>query len=235
MHRDVKGANILLDGTGTLKLADFGLAKQYDQFRKVYTNKVVTLWYRAPELLLGSYQYNKLIDIWSVGCFLAELFIGKPLFPGDVEARQIDLIFQICGTPDYETWPNLTYLNAFAELKPKIYPNRLEEHFKGLDLYPEKLDDLGIDLIKGMLTMWPEKRFDVEQWLKHPYFTSDPLPCDKSELPKIEGEAHEHALREDRKEIRKAEALNQAHGMQYPTTQRGNSNGGNGNQAQSHK
>lgn len=67
MHRDIKGANILLDSEGTLKLADFGLAKQYDKFRKIYTNKVVTLWYRAPELLLGSYQYNKSIDIWSVG------------------------------------------------------------------------------------------------------------------------------------------------------------------------
>lgn len=95
MHRDIKGANILMDTNGTLKLGDFGLAKQYDQFRKIYTNKVVTLWYRAPELLLGSYQYNKSIDIWSVGCFLAELYIGKPLFPGDIEARQIDLIFQL--------------------------------------------------------------------------------------------------------------------------------------------
>jgi serine/threonine protein kinase len=95
MHRDIKGANILLDDEGTLKLADFGLAKQYDKFREMYTNKVVTLWYRAPELLLGSYKYDKSIDIWSVGCFFSELFIGKPLFPGSIEAEQIDLIFRV--------------------------------------------------------------------------------------------------------------------------------------------
>mmetsp|Transcript_3868 Transcript_3868/g.3233 ORF Transcript_3868/g.3233 Transcript_3868/m.3233 type:complete len:259 (+) Transcript_3868:218-994(+) len=163
MHRDIKSANILLSSEGSLKLADFGLAKQYDHFRKMYTNKVVTLWYRAPELLLGSTKYNKSIDVWSIGCFLAELYVGKPIFPGDVEARQIDLIFKVCGTPDLESWPNLVDLKVFEELKPKNYKNDVETHFKSHPIYPEKLDDVGIDLIKGMLSLNPDKRLTVEE------------------------------------------------------------------------
>jgi len=234
MHRDIKSANILLSSEGSLKLADFGLAKQYDHFRKMYTNKVVTLWYRAPELLLGSTKYNKSIDVWSIGCFLAELYVGKPIFPGDVEARQIDLIFKVCGTPDLESWPNLVDLKVFEELKPKNYKNDVETHFKSHPIYPEKLDDVGIDLIKGMLSLNPDKRLTVEEWLAHPYFTTEPLPCDKADLPKIEGEAHEHAIREERKEMKKALREKEAiqNGMAYPTSKhsysdRRNGSGGN--------
>jgi serine/threonine protein kinase len=221
MHRDIKGANILLDDEGTLKLADFGLSKKYDQFRKIYTNRVVTLWYRAPELLLGSYQYNKSIDIWSVGWFIAELYMGRPLFPGNIEADQIELIFKAWGTPTYETWPNLTYLNTFAELKPKQYPDKLTEYLQKEGDYPTKIDDQAISLIRGMLTMCPEMRMKVSDCLSHTYFTTSPLPCSKSLLPLTEGEAHEHALKEERKEIRRQlaneEAMKEA--MIYPTTQ----------------
>jgi serine/threonine protein kinase len=94
MHRDIKGANLLLNNKGELKLTDFGLARRMNASKKNYTNRVVTLWYRAPELLLGSDQYGPAIDIWSVGCLFAELLTDIPLFPGDIEQRQLDLIFQ---------------------------------------------------------------------------------------------------------------------------------------------
>ena len=176
MHRDIKGANILLDNKGTLKLADFGLAKQYDKFRKMYTNKVVTLWYRAPELLLGSRQYNKSIDMWSVGCFFVELFLGKPIFPGNLEVKQLSLIFKLCGTPNVENWPALALLKGFTELNPAPLPDNRDNFFKNLDIYPKRLDDKAIGLIKGMLTLNPSERLTVEECLAHSYFTADPLP-----------------------------------------------------------
>ena len=93
-----------------MKLADFGLARGSGIPVKNYTNEVVTLWYRAPELLLGSTKYNGLIDIWSVGCIMAEMSNRKPLFSGMSEREQIKAIFKILGTPNDETWPSITDL-----------------------------------------------------------------------------------------------------------------------------
>ncbi len=137
MHRDIKGANILMNNKGEVKLADFGLGRQLDP-RPVphYTNRVVTLWYRAPELLLGANQYGTAIDIWSVGCFFFELLTLKPLFPGDKEPKVVDLIYQICGTPSEETWPGVSTLKYFPKLKPKkIVPRRLRDELKGCPKY----------------------------------------------------------------------------------------------------
>lgn len=91
IHRDIKGANILISKEGIVKLADFGLARAIYPNNKnyKYTNRVVTLWYRAPELLLGSVQYSDTVDMWSVGCVFAELFLGQVLFPGNKEDKQI--------------------------------------------------------------------------------------------------------------------------------------------------
>ena len=95
---------------GELKLTDFGLARKFEPNHQApnLTNRVVTLWYRAPELILGSKEYDARIDTWSVGCFLLELLLRKPLFPGKAEAMQIDLIFNLLGTPTEETWPGVT-------------------------------------------------------------------------------------------------------------------------------
>ena len=221
MHRDIKGANILLSSDGTLKLADFGLAKQYDRFRKFYTNKVVTLWYRAPELLLGSFVYNKAIDIWSAGWFLAELFLGRPLFVGDCESRQIDLIFKIWGTPTEETWPGVTSLPLFQELKPQMYINSIDKYLKTSKLYPEILDEYWVNLIRGMLFLNPNKRFTVADCFLHPFFHWAPFAWHKEDLPIIEGEAHEHAVREEIKRIKVENEKSKdqpGHGLQYPVT-----------------
>ena len=127
MHRDIKGANILLDNKGHVKLADFGLSKKIDP-RRNYTNRVVTLWYRCPELLLGSEKYTPAIDMWSIGCCFAELLTFRPLFPADKEQKVLELIYEKCGTPTEETWPGMNQLKHFKQLGPKKFqPSRLRE------------------------------------------------------------------------------------------------------------
>jgi cell division cycle 2-like len=105
LHRDLKTSNILYTNRGRLKICDFGLARQYGSPLRPYTHMVVTLWYRAPELLLGTKTYSTPIDVWSIGCIMAELLTRKPLFAGKNELNQIDLIFKTLGTPTPETWP----------------------------------------------------------------------------------------------------------------------------------
>ncbi len=132
MHRDIKGANILMSNRGEVKLADFGLARRLDRPDGLYTNRVVTLWYRSPELLLGSNKYNAAVDMWSVGCFLAELLTLRPLFPADKEAKVLELIYEKCGSPSEQNWPGVTSLKYFGRLGPKkAYGRRLREEFKG--------------------------------------------------------------------------------------------------------
>ena len=97
---------ILLSIIGALKLADFGLARYVTYPAKLLTEEVVTLWYRAPELLKGSKDYGFSIDMWSVGCIFAELLLGDVLFRGETEMSQLDLIIQTMGTPTLQTWPD---------------------------------------------------------------------------------------------------------------------------------
>ncbi len=129
MHRDIKGANILLDNKGHVKLADFGLSKKIGSDpKRNYTNRVVTLWYRCPELLLGSEKYTPAIDMWSIGCCFAELLTLHPLFPANKEQKVLELIYEKCGTPTEETWPAVSQLKYFKQLGPKkLQPNRLKE------------------------------------------------------------------------------------------------------------
>lgn len=108
IHRDIKCSNLLLTNKHVLKLADFGLARSIHGNADL-TNKVVTLWYRPPELLLGATKYDASLDMWSVGCVLAELYLGCPLFPGKNEIEQLTRIFDICGSPSLENWPTCKY------------------------------------------------------------------------------------------------------------------------------
>jgi serine/threonine protein kinase len=112
LHRDIKGSNLLINNRGQLKLADFGLARPYSSEATAgqYTNRVITLWYRPPELLLGATQYGPAVDMWSVGCIFAELLARKPVFPGRNEIDQLEQIFKLCGTPNPEVWPGVEKL-----------------------------------------------------------------------------------------------------------------------------
>merc|ERR1719319_1622118 len=104
VHRDLKPQNILVSNDGTVKLADFGLARIYD-FSSLLTTVVVTLWYRSPEILLGT-TYATPVNIWSCGCIFAELYMRRPLFPGEYEVDQLAKIFNILGTPSESEWPS---------------------------------------------------------------------------------------------------------------------------------
>jgi len=192
MHRDIKGANILMNQKGEVKLADFGLARMTIDRYRLYTNPVVTLWYRAPELLLGSNSYNSGIDVWSVGCCFAELLNYSPLFKAGKEAQLLEQIYQKCGSPTEETWPGVTKYRFWKELGPKKhYPNVLRKFLK----QNAKIDDLALDLLEKMLTLDPNKRITAKEALEHVYFKTQPLPCLSEQLPTIKGEAHEYEVK----------------------------------------
>ncbi|KAJ1864840.1 Cyclin-dependent kinase catalytic subunit [Coemansia sp. RSA 989] len=163
LHRDLKPQNLLIDQSGMLKIADFGLGRAFGVPLRVYTHEVVTLWYRSPEILLGSRHYSIGMDMWSVGCIFAEMVLRKPLFPGDSEIDEIFKIFRILGTPTEEIWPDFTHLPDYKKSFPKWQAKDLSK------LIP-KLDADGIDLLKRMLTYDPAHRISAKQALAHPYF-----------------------------------------------------------------
>jgi len=163
LHRDLKPQNILVNESGDIKVADFGLARQYTIPIKIYTHEIVTVWYRAPEILLGAKEYATSIDTWSLGCIFAELFNNEPLFPGDSEIGQLYKIFQVLGTPSEDQWKGVTKLKEYKDIFPKW-------RSKDLGLICPALDDNGIDLLKKMLAYDPIKRISAKDALKHLYF-----------------------------------------------------------------
>ncbi|OCH89511.1 Pkinase-domain-containing protein [Obba rivulosa] len=164
LHRDLKPQNLLIDKYDNLKLADFGLARAFGIPMRTYTHEVVTLWYRAPEVLLGSRHYSTAIDMWSVGCIFAEMIMrGHPLFPGDSEIDQIFKIFRVLGTPTEDNWPGVTQLPDYKSTFPHWAAQDLSSHVPSLD-------ENGIDLLKLMLTYDTAKRISAKRSLVHPYF-----------------------------------------------------------------
>ncbi|KAF2760231.1 Pkinase-domain-containing protein [Pseudovirgaria hyperparasitica] len=163
LHRDLKPQNLLIDKEGNLKLADFGLARAFGVPLRTYTHEVVTLWYRAPEILLGGRQYSTGVDMWSVGCIFAEMVTRKPLFPGDSEIDEIFKIFRTMGTPTEHDWPGVSTFPDFKASFPKWAAASLEETVPGMD-------DDAIDLLHGMLFYDPSQRISAKQALLHDYF-----------------------------------------------------------------
>lgn len=164
LHRDLKPQNLLINSKGQLKLGDFGLARAFGIPVNTFSNEVVTLWYRAPDVLLGSRTYNTSIDIWSAGCIMAEMFSGRPLFPGTTNEDQIIRIFRIMGTPTERTWPGLS---QFPEYKTtwQMYATQ------PLSTILPQIDPLGIDLLQRMLQLRPELRITAAEALTHQWFS----------------------------------------------------------------
>ncbi len=173
LHRDIKAANILVSSDGTLKLADFGLARFYAKRHQLdYTNRVITIWYRSPELLLGETRYGAAVDIWSAACVMVEIFTRHAIFPGDGgEISQLEKIYNILGTPNRREWPGLADTPWFELLRPSYRkPNVFA------DKYRERVPAAAFDLLAEMFQYDPVKRPSAADVLEHPYFTTEQPP-----------------------------------------------------------
>ncbi|XP_022192565.2 cyclin-dependent kinase 1 [Nilaparvata lugens] len=172
IHRDLKPQNLLIDSHGTIKVADFGLGRAFGVPVRVFTHEVVTLWYRAPEVLLGCSRYACPIDIWSIGCIFAEMATRKPLFQGDSEIDQLFRIFKILSTPNETSWPGVSELPDYKPIFPNWTTNTLNQQVKNISKD-------GLDLLQKMLVYDPSARISAKESIKHEYFKD----LDKSRLP----------------------------------------------------
>ena len=183
VHRDLKPQNLLVNNAGVIKLADFGLARSFSMPTRVYTHEVVTLWYRAPEVLLGSRFYSCAVDVWSLACIFAELVSAKVLFNGDSEIDQLFKIFQVLGTPNSEIWNGVEELPDYNPLFPVWKGFKLERCVPGIG-------DDGLDLLSQMLVYPPHLRLSTKMALCHRYLRDVPvhlepltrLICDRNKM-----------------------------------------------------
>jgi cyclin-dependent kinase 10 len=158
--------------------ADFGLARPFGLPPRPLTPRVVTLWYRAPELLYGTREYTTAIDIWAAGCILGELLQSRPLLPGTAEINQLALIHKLLGSPSEEIWPGFDLLPYAKTLKLPVV-----EYDSISAVFPRASEGTK-DLLKRLLTYWPEGRLTASKALRHAYFTTElPRPCDPALLP----------------------------------------------------
>ncbi|KAJ3759601.1 putative MAP kinase [Lentinula raphanica] len=185
VHRDIKPANLLVNDNCDLKVCDFGFARSMSTCERIgkgsgvdspgaMTEYVATRWYRAPENMLSNRTYTKAIDIWAVGCILAELLSGRPLFPGRDYVHQVDLILDVLGSPTAEEYSTITSRRAREYMR--ILPLKRPKPFSSL--FPNASED-AIDFLNRTLTFDPEKRMTVEQALDHPYVAPYHFPEDE--------------------------------------------------------
>lgn len=180
LHRDLKTSNLLLSHNGVLKVGDFGLAREYGSPLKDYTAVVVTLWYRAPELLLGKKDYSTPIDVWSIGCIFAEFLLMEPLLPGKSEIEQLNKIFSLLGTPNDKIWPEFKSLPLAKNLGKFVEKphSQLRNKFQKVEL-----SEKGLDLLKSLLIYDPNSRISCDKAFNHPYFAETPLAIHHSMFP----------------------------------------------------
>ncbi|GAB9463400.1 Cmgc/cdk/crk7 protein kinase [Globisporangium polare] len=224
IHRDIKCSNLLMTRKHLLKVADFGLARSI-RGDQLFTNKVVTLWYRPPELLLGATSYDASIDMWSIGCVMAELYIGHPIFQGKTELEQITKIFDVCGTPTTETWPDYKFLplsSKFVPDKPKL--NQLRNYLHRETSARKRILPKGaLELIMALLVMDPEQRLTAADCLNSTYFQSRPYaPADPESLPHILNLPPSHEYQT--KKIRREQAKNILNGANKGSNNNNNNN-----------
>jgi cell division cycle 2-like len=192
LHRDLKTSNLLLNNRGDLKIADFGMARYTSRPRPKLTQLVVTLWYRAPELLLGVEDYDSEIDIWSVGCIFAELLTREPLFFGKNEVDQLSRIFALLGTPTKTSWPGFKSLPNAKALLPLL------SNPKSSTLTAAKFPYLttsGLNLLSSLLSYNPSSRPTATETLKHKYFAEDPRSKAKEMFPTFPSKANQEKRR----------------------------------------
>lgn len=205
LHRDLKNANLLVNNKGELKIADFGLARYFrkggdgGEREAPMTQRVITLWYRPPELFLGAHKYGPEVDMWSAGCIMFELLTGKPLFPGKDEGDQLDKILSIMGQPTEASMPGCTTWDHYSMVPPNRYParSRLRAHCESRGVN----DRHALDLLEKLLALNPAARIRAQHAFMDPYFYEAPLPCKPSEMPKFET-SHEMAMKRARHEGR---------------------------------
>ncbi|XP_068647149.1 probable serine/threonine-protein kinase At1g54610 isoform X2 [Aristolochia californica] len=202
LHRDIKGSNLLIDNSGNLRIGDFGLATYFHPGQKQpLTSRVVTLWYRPPELLLGATEYGVAVDMWSTGCILGELLAGKPVMPGRTEVEQLHKIFKLCGSPLEEYWrkSKLPHATIFKPQQP--YRRCVAETFKE---FPAS----ALTLLDVLLAIEPDDRGTATSALKSEFFTTRPLPCEPSSLPKYPpSKEFDAKLREEEARKQRAAAM----------------------------
>ncbi|CAG7834474.1 unnamed protein product [Allacma fusca] len=177
VHRDLKVSNLLMTDKGILKIADFGLARKYALPLQSMTPNVVTLWYRAPELLLNAKTQTTAVDMWAAGCIFGELLSHKPLLPGRSEIHQLDLIIDLLGSPNDAIWPEFSSLPAVQNITLKSQPyNNVKTRFP-------LLTGPGLRLMNFLLMYDPKKRASAEECLNSSYFREAPMPCEPALMP----------------------------------------------------
>uniref|UniRef100_A0A0K0CXT4 Protein kinase domain-containing protein n=1 Tax=Angiostrongylus cantonensis TaxID=6313 RepID=A0A0K0CXT4_ANGCA len=179
LHRDLKVSNLLLTSHGILKVADFGLARVFGEPDMSMTPRVITLWYRCPELLFGSKTQTTGIDQWAAGCILGELLLHRPLLPGKSDVEQIDKIINLLGTPTTKIWAELETMPLLENFTLKTQP------FNNVKVVFESASSSSIDLLNALFMYDPKKRISAANALAHPFFTERPFPCDPVLIPSL--------------------------------------------------
>ncbi|KAG8834921.1 kinase subunit of RNA polymerase II carboxy-terminal domain kinase I [Serendipita sp. 407] len=212
IHRDIKASNILINASGQLKLADFGLARFFQKRRKAdYTNRVITLWYRPPELLFGATVYGPEVDMWSAGCIFLELFVKKQIFQGSDEIHQLDVIFRIMGSPTTAQWPSLPNLPWYELVKPTTTMNSIFQH-----TFKKWVPPGALAIAEQMLAFDPEQRITAADAVLHPYFTTEEPALELPDLSQLDGEWHELEAKRAR---RKRRPEHEGEGAELPSNQ----------------
>lgn len=214
VHRDIKSSNILLDRHFRVKLADFGLARSIEPFDLDFerttqldlTNKVITLWYRPPEILVGAIHYNGAVDVWSAGCILAELLLGKPLFAGKTELEQLLMIMELLGSPSEKTWEYLKSQKKVQSGEMKVNLNK-QKPSRLRDKYKHKIKpDTALNLLEKLLAWDPRQRLTAENALGSRYFRTQPVapdnPADLGEIQHAGGDFHEFGTKKKRRQAK---------------------------------